>query len=165
VCATAGFPLGAQLAEAKAYEARQAVQQGAREIDMVMNIGALKDGRLEVVRDDIRAVVEAAAPAIVKVILETGLLARAEIVKAAEIARDAGAAFVKTSTGFGPRGASVEDVRLLREVVGPVLGVKASGSIRTREEAEAMIAAGASRIGTSAGVRIVQGEHRAAAGR
>jgi len=165
VCATVGFPLGAQLSDVKAIEARQAVRQGAREIDMVMNLGAFKDGRFDVVRDDIRAVVQASGPdVVVKVILETGLLEGDEIVRAAEIARLAGAAFVKTSTGFGPRGASVEDVRLLRETVGPQMGVKASGGIRTREEAEAMLAAGANRIGTSAGVRIVMGERRADGG-
>ena len=130
-----------------------------------MSLGAFKDGRFDAVHDDIRAVVETCAPvAIVKVILETGLLSRAEIAQAAEIARAAGAAFVKTSTGFGPRGATVGDVRLLREVVGPALGIKASGGVRTREQAEAMIQAGADRIGTSAGVAIVMGERRAAAG-
>ncbi len=156
VCVTVGFPLGAQLPEVKAYEARRAVEEGASEVDMVMNLGTLKSGDDALVEADIRGVVRAAGPgAAVKVILETALLTREEKVRAALIARAAGAAFVKTSTGFGPGGATVEDVRLLRETVGPDMGVKASGGIRTRREAEAMVAAGANRIGTSSGVALV----------
>jgi deoxyribose-phosphate aldolase len=165
VCVVVGFPLGAQRSDVKAYEARRALEDGAREVDMVMNLGELKSGHHDLVGADVRAVVDAAgAGTIVKVILETGLLDRGGIVSAAQIARAAGAAFVKTSTGFGPRGASVDDVRLLREAVGAEMGVKASGGIRTRAQAEAMVAAGANRIGTSAGVRIVTGEPRAATG-
>jgi deoxyribose-phosphate aldolase len=132
------------------------VELGARELDMVMNIGALKAGDLAAVEADIRAVVATAgARAIVKVILETSMLSRDEKIAAARIARAAGAAFVKTSTGFGGGGATVEDVQLLRETVGPEMGVKASGGIRTADQAMAMIHAGATRIGTSAGVAIV----------
>jgi deoxyribose-phosphate aldolase len=157
VCAVVGFPLGAMAPPAKAYEAREAVQLGAREIDMVLQIGALRAGDHEGVFDDIRRVVEAAAPAAVKVILETSALDLEHKVIGCVLARLAGAAFVKTSTGFGKAGATVEDIALMRRVVGPSLGVKASGGIRTAEDVRRMVAAGATRIGASASVAIVTG--------
>jgi len=153
--AVVGFPLGASTMLAKAYEAHEAVRNGAREIDMVLAIGRLKDQDYGFVFQDIRHVVEAAKPAPVKVILETALLTRDEKIAACAIAREAGAAFVKTSTGFSSAGATVEDVALMRAVAGPALGVKASGGIRSRGDALAMIAAGANRIGASASVSIV----------
>jgi deoxyribose-phosphate aldolase len=155
-CSVVGFPLGASKSEIKAYEARRAILDGAREIDMVMNVGAMKSGDLKTVQQDMAAVREACGRNIVlKVILETALLTDEEKVKACEIAKKVGADFVKTSTGFGPGGATVEDVRLMRSVVGAGMGVKASGGIRDTETAEQMIAAGASRIGASASVKIV----------
>ncbi len=155
-CSVAGFPLGASRREIKAYEARRAVLDGAREIDMVMNVGAMKSGDLKIVEEDMGAVREACGRNIVlKVIIETALLTDEEKVKACEIAKRVGADFVKTSTGFGPGGATVEDVRLMRSVVGAEMGVKAAGGIRDAESAEKMIAAGASRIGASASVKIV----------
>ena len=158
-CTVVGFPLGATNSEVKAYETKLAVEQGAREIDMVINIGALKSGQDDRVRNDIEQVVQAAQPqALVKVILESALLSDREIVRACQLARAAGANFVKTSTGFGPGGATAEDVALMRATVGRGMGVKASGGISTRADAAAMIAAGATRIGASAGVRIAAGE-------
>ncbi|HWA98177.1 MAG TPA: deoxyribose-phosphate aldolase [Pirellulales bacterium] len=162
--AVVGFPLGAGTSRAKAFEASDAVAAGAEEIDMVLNVGALKAGDTARVRDDIRAVVEAASPKPVKVILETGLLADDEKITACQLAKEAGAAFVKTSTGFGPGGATDHDVRLMRATVGPELGVKASGGVRSREDALRMIEAGANRLGTSGGVAIVTGGAKAAAG-
>ncbi|SOB57957.1 Deoxyribose-phosphate aldolase [Pseudodesulfovibrio profundus] len=150
-----GFPLGASLSSCKAMETAMAVEQGAREIDMVMNIGALKDGDDSLVVKDIQAVVKAAENIPVKVILETAVLDAEEIVKACQMSVDSGAAFVKTSTGFGPGGATVEAVKLMRKTVGPDIGVKASGGISTRMDAINMIEAGASRIGASASVRII----------
>jgi deoxyribose-phosphate aldolase len=165
VCTVVGFPLGAHLPDVKAFETRRAIEQGAQEIDMVVNVGALKSKDYRLVEDDIRGVVRIAGrDTVVKVILETALLDRDEKVMGATLAKAAGADFVKTSTGFGPGGATVEDVRLLREVVGPEIGVKASGGIRTQEEAQAMIAAGATRIGASASVKIVRGEKPEAKG-
>jgi len=159
VCTVVGFPLGASTPLVKAVEARDAIAAGAREIDMVINIGALKSGDDDLVGRDIRAVVEAArGRALVKVILETALLTDDQKVKACLIAKAEGADFVKTSTGFGPGGATVEDVRLMRKVVGKEMGVKASGGIRNLESARKMIEAGASRIGASASVAIVKGE-------
>ncbi len=158
VVAVVGFPLGATMAEAKAYEACEAVSKGADEIDMVINIGALKAGQYEIVHDDIRMVVEAVRPAPVKVILETSKLTDEEKVAGCAISKAAGAAFVKTSTGFGGGGATVDDVALMRKVVGAAMGVKASGGVRTKEQALAMIAAGANRIGASASVAIVTGK-------
>ena len=159
VCTVVGFPLGAHLPEVKGYETRRAVQDGAHEIDMVINIGALKSRESALVARDIAGVVEAAGPdALVKVILEMALLTTEEKIAGCSLARAAGAEFVKTSTGFASGGATVEDVRLMRQVVGPGMGVKAAGGIRTREEAQAMIAAGATRLGTSASVKIVRGE-------
>ena len=160
VCSVVGFPLGAALPEAKAGEAQLAIAAGATEIDMVLNIGALKDRDLPALLRDIRAVVAAchARDALCKVILETALLNDGEKVIACELSRLAGADFVKTSTGFSGGGATLADVALMRRVVGPAMGVKASGGVRTLEEARAMVAAGATRIGASAGVAIVRGE-------
>jgi deoxyribose-phosphate aldolase len=154
VCCVVGFPLGASTTACKAFEAQLAVKNGASEIDMVMNVGWLKDRRYDDVKGDIAAVVEAVPDNPVKVILETCLLDKSEIVKACRLAKDAGAAFVKTSTGFSSGGATAEDVALMRQTVGPDMGVKASGGIRTREAAEAMIEAGADRLGISKSVEI-----------
>lgn len=155
IAATVGFPLGATSPAAKTAEAARAVADGATEIDMVCQISALKEGMLGPFTDEIRRVVEATDGATVKVILETCLLSDEEKRRGAQWACDAGAAFVKTSTGFGAGGASEADVRLLRKAVGPNFGVKASGGIRDAETADRMIAAGANRLGTSAGVAIV----------
>lgn len=159
VATVAGFPLGASVPEVKAAEAARAVEDGAREVDMVLSVGALKAGDHRLVERDVAAVVEAcrAGGALVKVILEAALLADEEKARACAIAKLAGAAFVKTSTGFGPGGATVEDVALMRRAVGPGVGVKAAGGIRDWATARAMVAAGASRIGTSSGPRIVAG--------
>jgi len=158
VCAVVGFPLGAMSPTAKAYEAREAVRQGAREIDMVINIGALKSRDYETVFEDICRVVKSSAPAGVKVILETSALTQEEKIIAISLSKLAGAAFVKTSTGFGKGGATVEDVQLMRKLVGDELGVKASGGVRTVEDAVKMAQAGANRIGASASVAIVTGK-------
>lgn len=156
VISVVGFPHGASRTPTKAAEARLAVADGAREVDMVVNLGALKSGRFADVREDIAAVVAAVAGVPVKVILETAALTDEEKRLACRIVRDAGAAFVKTSTGFHPAGgATVADVQLLRDTVGPAFGVKASGGIRTLAEARAMVAAGADRIGTSASATIL----------
>lgn len=159
VCTVIGFPLGANTSAVKAFETRTAIQEGAGEVDMVINIGAAKDGNWDLVKADIQAVVEAANhQALVKVILETCLLTKEEIVKASQAAKEAGADFVKTSTGFSTGGATVQDIRLMRETVGPDMGVKASGGVQNREDALAMIEAGASRIGASKGISIVTGQ-------
>ena len=159
VCTVIGFPLGAHLPDIKAYETRRAIEQGAEEVDMVINIGALKSRDYALVEQDIHGVVQAAAGrALVKVILETALLTRDEKVMGSTLAKAAGADYVKTSTGFAGGGATVEDVQLMRETVGPEMGVKASGGVRTKEDAEKMVAAGATRLGASAGVKIVRGE-------
>ncbi|MBL8863693.1 MAG: deoxyribose-phosphate aldolase [Planctomycetes bacterium] len=160
VCCVVGFPLGANVTEVKVYEARRAIEDGACEIDMVLNVGALKSGDREFVRRDIAAVAETChrLGAKLKVILETALLTDAEKVAACEAARAAGADFVKTSTGFSKGGATIQDVALMRSVVGPTLGVKASGGIRDARDAQAMLAAGATRLGASASVAIVRGE-------
>ena len=152
-----GFPEGATPTSVKAFETKQAIADGADEVDMVIPIGFLKDGEYDYVEKDIRAVVEAAQGKTTKVIIEACLLTDAEKVKACELAKKAGADFVKTSTGFSKWGATVEDVKLMRKTVGPDMGVKASGGVRDRKEAEAMVAAGANRIGTSHGVEIMQG--------
>jgi deoxyribose-phosphate aldolase len=157
VCAVVGFPLGAMTPTAKAYEARDAVRQGAREIDMVINIGALRSRDYETVYEDICRVVKSAAPAGVKVILETSALTQHEKIIGCTLSKLAGAAFVKTSTGFGKGGATVEDVQLMREIVGADIGVKASGGVRTAEDVVRMAQAGANRIGASASVAIVTG--------
>jgi deoxyribose-phosphate aldolase len=164
VCTVVGFPLGATTAAVKAYEAEQAVTDGATEIDMVINVGMLKSGRYEFVEEDIRAVVDVcrkaeqpgAASVISKVILETALLTEQEKVIASVLAQNARADFVKTSTGFSTGGATIGDVSLMRRVVGSGMGVKASGGVRTRADAEAMIAHGATRIGASASVAIMK---------
>lgn len=159
VCTVIGFPLGANTSVVKAFETRTAIQEGADEVDMVINIGAAKDGNWDLVKADIQAVVEAANhQALVKVILEICLLSKEEIVKASQVAKEAGADFVKTSTGFSTGGATVQDIRLMRETVGPDMGVKASGGVQNRADALAMIEAGASRIGASKGIAIVTGQ-------
>jgi deoxyribose-phosphate aldolase len=158
VCTVIGFPLGATTKETKVFETRQAVENGADEVDMVMNIGAFKSGLDDVVREEIRAVVEAAQGKLVKVILETGLLSEEEIKRASLISKEAGAHFVKTSTGFGAGGATVEAVRIMRQTVGKDMGVKASGGIRDAKTAQAMIEAGANRIGASSSIAIVTGK-------
>ena len=157
VCTVVGFPLGATLTAVKAFEAQQAIDMGAAEIDMVLNIGALKSSNHDLVRDDIRAVAQVchAGAALLKVIIETALLSDDEKIVACRLAQKAGADYVKTSTGFGPGGATAHDVALMRSTVGPHLGVKAAGGIRTLADALQMIAAGATRIGASAGVQIV----------
>ena len=155
-CVVVGFPLGAMSSGAKALEAALAVRDGAEEVDMVLNIGLAKAGDWSAVKADIEAVVLASKPAIVKVILETCLLTNDEKVQACLAAKAAGAAFVKTSTGFSTGGATVEDIALMRKTVGPDMGVKASGGVRTREQAEAMIAAGATRIGCSSTKKIME---------
>lgn len=157
VCTVVGFPLGAMDTVSKAFETKRAVELGANEIDMVINVGALKDKDFELVLNDIKAVVDASGKSLVKVILETCLLTNEEIVKACELSKEAGADFVKTSTGFSTGGATVEDIALMRKTVGPEMGVKASGGVRTREDAEAVISAGATRIGASSSVAIVEG--------
>lgn len=159
VTSVIGFPLGASTTEIKALEAKKAVEDGADEIDMVINVSALKDGKYAYVLNDIKAVVESIkGKAILKVILETCLLTDEEKVKACELSKEAGAHFVKTSTGFSTGGATEADVRLMKKTVGDALEVKASGAVRDRETAEKMIAAGATRIGASSSVSIVTGE-------
>lgn len=158
VCTVIGFPLGANTSSVKAFEAKEAVKTGADEVDMVINVGLVKDGLWDQVQADIKAVVDAAKPALVKVIIETCLLEHDEIVNSCQAAQQAGADFVKTSTGFSTGGATVDDVALMRQTVGPDMGVKASGGIHTFEEAQALIEAGASRLGASKGVAIVQAE-------
>jgi deoxyribose-phosphate aldolase len=157
VCTVIGFPLGVTLTEVKAYEAERCIALGASELDMVINVSALKSGDQALVGADIAEVVSVARDrgAIVKVIIETGYLTEEEKVAACKLAKAAGADYVKTSTGFGPGGATVEDVSLMRACVGPEMGVKAAGGIKTAADARAMIAAGATRIGTSSGIQIL----------
>lgn len=157
VCTVVGFPLGAMVTKAKAYEAECAVSDGADEVDMVINIGDLKDGDYKAVEDDIRAVKKACGDKLLKVIIECCLLSDEEKVKACELSEAAGADYVKTSTGFSKGGATPEDVALMRRTVGERLGVKAAGGIRDRATAEKMIENGASRLGCSAGIAIVKG--------
>jgi deoxyribose-phosphate aldolase len=159
VASVVGFPLGANTTEIKVLEARRALQDGAREIDMVINVGALKAGDHEFVRREIAQISDACheVGALNKVIIETALLTDEEKVVVCQLARSAGADFVKTSTGFGPGGATVHDVALMRQTVGPEMGIKAAGGIKTAEQARAMIAAGATRIGASASIQIVTG--------
>ena len=156
ICSVVGFPLGAMSTRAKALEAKIAVMDGADEIDMVINVGALKDRDYSVVLEDIKAVKEACGEHILKVIIETCLLTDDEKVKACELAKEAGADFVKTSTGFSSAGVKVEDIRLMRETVGPDMGVKASGGIHDKEFAKELVDAGANRLGTSATIEIVE---------
>lgn len=157
VCTVIGFPLGASTTETKMFEVEDAVKNGASELDMVINVGALKDGRYEDVQKDIESVVGAANGKTVKVIIETCLLTDEEIVKASELSKVAGANFVKTSTGFAGGGATPEDVKLMKDTVGDDLEVKASGGVRNLEDFNKMLEAGATRIGASAGVQIIQG--------
>ncbi|UOQ93784.1 deoxyribose-phosphate aldolase [Halobacillus shinanisalinarum] len=158
VCTVIGFPLGATTTETKVFETRQAIENGATEVDMVINVGELKSGNTEVVKADIEAVVkEAKGKSLVKVIIETSLLTDEEKVTASQLTKESGADFVKTSTGFSGGGATVEDVSLMRKTVGPNLGVKASGGVRDYDGARAVIEAGATRIGASAGIAIVSG--------
>ena len=152
VCSVVGFPLGAMSKRAKAFEAKCAVEDGADEIDMVIHIGALKDGDFQAVEEDIRAVVEASAPALVKVIVETCLLTKEEIKKACQLSEQAGAAFVKTSTGFSTGGATLEDIQLMKASVSSKMQIKASGGIRTKAFAEELLEAGADRIGAGNGM-------------
>lgn len=163
VCSVVGFPLGTQPSAAKAFEARRAVRDGAAEIDMVIHAGALKSKAYENVRREIREVREATEGKTLKVIVEAALLTREELIRASIYAKEAGADFVKTGTGFAPRGASAEDVRIIREAVGPKMKIKAAGGIKNRHQAEELIQAGADRIGTSSSVDIVtqggNGEH------
>ena len=156
VCTVIGFPLGANTSSVKAFETKDAIANGADEIDMVMNIGALKDKNYDLVRDDVKAVVEAANGTLVKVILETCLLTEDEIKKACELCVEAKADYVKTSTGFSTRGATIEDVRIMKEAVHGKAKVKAAGGVRTPEDMVKIVAAGADRIGTSAGCSLVK---------
>lgn len=158
VCTVVGFPLGAMETKSKAFETARAIELGANEIDMVINVGALKDKDYDFVLNDIKEVVETAkSKAIVKVILETCLLTEEEKIKACQLSQEAGADFVKTSTGFSTGGATVEDIKLMRKTVGPNMGVKASGGVRTKEDALDVIEAGANRIGASSSIAIVNG--------
>lgn len=159
ICTVIGFPLGANLSNVKSFETRLAIDTGANEVDMVINIGALKEGDTKFVTKDIASVVEAASGRIVKVIIESGLLSNEEIVKACECAKEAKAQFVKTSTGFAGSGATIEAVTLMKETVGDELEVKASGGIKNSSDAMAMIEAGATRLGTSSSIAIVTGDN------
>jgi len=157
-----GFPLGANQTQTKVFETKQAIASGATDVDMVINIGALKSEDYTSVSNDIKAVVDAAqGKAVVKVIIETALLSKTEKIRASEIAKQAGTDFVKTSTGFSTGGATLEDVKLMRETVGPEMGIKAAGGVRSYEDAVAMVDAGATRIGASSGIAIVEGEETA----
>ena len=156
VCTVVGFPLGATSTESKVFETKQALADGADEIDMVINIGMLKDKEDAYVRDEIHALKEACGDHILKVIIETCLLTDEEKVRVCLLAKEAGADFVKTSTGFSKWGAKVEDVALMRKTVGPEMGVKASGGVRNKEDAKAMVEAGATRLGTSHGIEVVK---------
>ncbi|KJZ39738.1 deoxyribose-phosphate aldolase [Pseudomonas fluorescens] len=164
ICAVVGFPLGAGLSETKAFEAERAIAAGAGEVDMVLNIGGLKDGLFDQVRNDIAQVKQACGSVPLKVILENCLLTDAEKVKACQICRELNVAFVKTSTGFSRSGATVEDVALMRRTVGAVIGVKASGGVRDYPTALAMIEAGATRLGTSSGIAIISDAQAAGEG-
>ncbi|QGQ94279.1 deoxyribose-phosphate aldolase [Paenibacillus psychroresistens] len=158
VCTVIGFPLGASTSNVKAFETKDAIANGAQEVDMVINIGAVKDGDFELVEQDIRAVVDAAAgQALVKVIIETCLLSDEEKVRVCELGKRVGVDFVKTSSGFSTGGTTSEDVALMKETVGPAIGVKASTGVRTEELVLQMVKAGASRIGTGSGIQIVNG--------
>ncbi|WP_311523135.1 deoxyribose-phosphate aldolase [uncultured Streptococcus sp.] len=158
VCTVVGFPLGATTSAVKSFETKEAIQNGADEIDMVINVGALKSGYVDLVESDIRAVVEASGDKLVKVIIEACLLTDEEKVQACQLAQKAGADFVKTSTGFSTGGATLSDVKLMRQTVGPDMGVKAAGGARSYTDAVAFVEAGATRIGTSSGVAILKGE-------
>ncbi|MFD2046109.1 deoxyribose-phosphate aldolase [Ornithinibacillus salinisoli] len=158
VCTVIGFPLGATTTSTKVFETKQVIDEGATEVDMVINVGELKSNNDDFVKEDIKAVVDAAkGKALTKVIIETSLLSEDEKVRACKLAKEAGADFVKTSTGFSGGGATIEDIALMRKTVGPDMGVKASGGVRDLESTNAMIEAGATRIGASAGIDIVKG--------
>ncbi|MDO4953125.1 MAG: deoxyribose-phosphate aldolase [Synergistaceae bacterium] len=157
VCSVCGFPLGANASETKVFEAEKAFKDGASEIDMVINVGKLKDGNDEYVLNEIKAVTEAVPQAVVKVIIETCLLTREEKIRACRLVKQAGAAYAKTSTGFSKSGATAEDVRLMRETLGEDFGIKAAGGIRSRSFAEELVRAGADRIGASKSVEICEG--------
>lgn len=158
VCTVIGFPLGATTTEVKVFETKDVIEKGATEVDMVINVGKLKERNLEYVKNDIKAVVEAAkGKALTKVIIETCLLTEEEKIIACKLSKEAGADFVKTSTGFSTGGATVEDIKLMRETVGPEMGVKASGGVRSKKDALAMIENGATRIGASASIAICEG--------
>lgn len=156
VCTTVGFPLGMSTTESKVFETKQAIENGAKEVDMVINVGALKDKRYDYILNEIKAVKEATGDLVLKVIIETALLSDEEIVKASELVVESGADFVKTSTGFSTGGATVEDVKLMKETVQDKIQIKAAGGVRSVEDLNAMVAAGATRIGTSGGVGLVQ---------
>ncbi|HLV49773.1 MAG TPA: deoxyribose-phosphate aldolase [Erysipelothrix sp.] len=156
VCTTVGFPLGMSTTESKVFETKQAIENGAKEVDMVINVGALKDKRYDYVLNEIKAVKEATGDLVLKVIIETALLSDEEIVKASELVVESGADFVKTSTGFSTGGATVEDVKLMKDTVQDKIQIKAEGGVRSVEDLNAMVAAGATRIGTSGGVGLVQ---------
>jgi len=158
VCSVVGFPLGAMSSDAKAYEANKAIEDGATEIDMVINVGFLKSNDFKSIEEDIKNLRVTCKGVILKVILETALLDTDEIKKVCQIAKEAGADFVKTSTGFSSRGASLEDVKIMKEAVGDSVKIKASGGIRSYESAKQMINAGASRLGTSSGIAIIKGQ-------
>lgn len=158
VCTVIGFPLGATTTEVKAFETKDVIEKGATEVDMVINVGKLKERNLEYVKNDIKAVVEATkGKALTKVIIETCLLTEEEKIIACKLSKEAGSDFVKTSTGFSTGGATVEDIKLMRETVGPEMGVKASGGVRSKKDALAMIENGATRIGASASISICEG--------
>jgi len=157
VCSVVGFPLGASTSETKAFETEDAIRKGADEVDMVIHIGALLAGNWQLVEDDIRAVVTAARGKLVKVILETCLLSRDQIVRGCQIVKESGAKFVKTSTGFSTSGATTADIALMRQTVGPDFGVKASGGLKTLADFEAMLQAGATRLGTSSAAQVLRG--------
>ena len=158
VCSVVGFPLGAMSSDAKAYEAKKAIEDGATEIDMVINVGFLKSNDFKSIEEDIKNLRVTCKDVVLKVILETALLDADEIRKVCQIAKEVGADFVKTSTGFSTRGASLEDVKIMKEVVGDSVNIKASGGIRSYESAVEMINAGASRLGTSSGIAIIKGQ-------
>lgn len=161
VCTTIGFPLGMTTTNTKVFEAKEAIENGAQEIDMVINVGALKDKKYDYVLNEIKAVKEAIGDHVLKVIIETCLLTKEEIVKASELVVEAKADFVKTSTGFSTGGATVEDVKLMKETVQDKIEVKAAGGVRSIEDLHAMVDAGATRIGTSGGVKLMAGEEKA----
>ena len=157
VCTVVGFPLGMTTTQTKVFEAKEAISNGAREIDMVIHVGALKEGKYDYVRDEIKAIKDAVGDLVLKVIIETALLTNDEIAKASELVVAAGADFVKTSTGFSTRGATVEDVKIMKGTVKDAIEIKAAGGVRSIEDLKEMVAAGATRIGTSGGIKLMQG--------
>lgn len=157
VCTVVGFPLGMTTTQTKVFEAKEAISNGAREIDMVIHVGALKEGKYDYVRDEIKAIKDAVGDLVLKVIIETALLTNDEIAKASELVVAAGADFVKTSTGFSTRGATVEDVKIMKATVKDAIEIKAAGGVRSIEDLKEMVAAGATRIGTSGGIKLMQG--------